>query len=301
MVAVDSNGYVWIGYYDYTGTYYYPYVIKSGNNDGTWGTTPSGFPHQLSTTSSTAWRVSVVPLTGGKMLVVYTRGSETIKVKSWDGSAWRTEVATTSTIGPAYLRSEVANGDDVHIAFQDTAYNLRHAKYVYSTNSFTNEVLIASGFSSITGVHPAISIDNAGKLYVFWATKYSGYPSGSTAHHIYYQTSTDSGATWSSMVDWINEETDTLTTVVVNGFYKQYGSYIGLTYLTKSVSPYNVNFNFLTIVPPVVAKIAYSDGFVCILTAMLRRFPPKPQPKCFPTPSFPSKCSGFRLQPRLRP
>jgi len=43
-------------------------MIKIGNNDGTWGTTPSGFPYQLSTTSSTSWKVSIIPLTSGKML-----------------------------------------------------------------------------------------------------------------------------------------------------------------------------------------------------------------------------------------
>jgi len=49
-----------------------------------------------------------------------------------------------------------------------------------------------------------------------------------------------------------------------------------------------------------VAKIAYSDGLVCVLTAMLRRLPSKPLPKCFPNLSSPSKCFGCRLQPRLR-
>jgi hypothetical protein len=73
-----------------------------------------------------------------------------------------------------------------------------------------------------------------------------------------------------------------------HSFYQYYGS---ASYAAILTVEYTV---------PVAAKIAYTDGFVCVLTAMLRRFPPKPQPKCFPTPSFPSKCSGFRLQPRLR-
>ena len=41
-ISVDTNGYVWIGYTDHSSPYYYAYVIKSGNNDGTWGTTPGG-------------------------------------------------------------------------------------------------------------------------------------------------------------------------------------------------------------------------------------------------------------------
>lgn len=57
------------------------------------------------------------------------------------------------------------------------------------------------------------------------------------------------------------------------------------------------NFTW-TPAPPPIAKIAYTDGLVCVLTAMLQRFPPKPLPKCIRYPSFPSKCSGLRLQPR---
>jgi hypothetical protein len=133
MVSVDSNGYVWIAYrdtyYDGTSYYYYPYVIKSGNNDGTWGITPTGFPYQLSTASSIYWRISVIPLTSGKMLAVYARNDISVKAKRWDGSAWGTEVATTSAIQDGCYHSAVAQGDDVHLVFlKNSGYNVLYTK-----------------------------------------------------------------------------------------------------------------------------------------------------------------------------
>jgi hypothetical protein len=58
------------------------------------------------------------------------------------------------------------------------------------------------------------------------------------------------------------------------------------------------NFKWTPYVP--VVKIAYSDGLVCVLTAILRRFPSKPLLKCFQFLIFQGKCFGCRLQPRLR-
>jgi len=206
MVSVDSNGYVWIGYYDYTGSAYYPYVIRSGNNDGTWGTTPSGFPYQLSTTAATYY-VSIIPLTAGKMLAVYASNGATVKAKRWDGSAWGTEVATTSTIYYGYYHSVVAQGDDAHLVFlKPTSYDIVYVKYTYSSNSFGTETTLRAGNGATAAASsaPVISINTlTNDLYVFWA----GYP---TSNHIYYKKYTASTSTWESTVDWISE-TATLT------------------------------------------------------------------------------------------
>ncbi|MEM4679584.1 MAG: sialidase family protein [Thermofilaceae archaeon] len=237
FVSVDSDGYVWIGYQDN----YYPFVIRSGKNDGTWGTTPSGFPHQLSSSASSSWYVSVVPLTDGKMLVVYTNGP--VYLKSWNGSAWRNAVATTSTVSNE-MHSVVADGDDADIVFYSpSGGRIIHVRYTYSTNSLSSEHTIVSGAPSDSS--PVLC--RAGStLYVFWATKTTGSPSGAIANHIYYQTSTDNGATWSSPVDWVDESAETLTSArAVTCFYQAFGGYVGLLYMTKSSSPYNVKFEKL--------------------------------------------------------
>jgi len=252
MVSVDSNGYVWIGYRDTDLTYYYPYVIKSGNNDGTWGT---GIITQLSTTSSTYWKVSVVPLTSGKMLAVYAYNSATVKAKRWDGSSWDTEVATTSAISYGYYHSAVAQGDDVHLTFPKvTTYNILYVKYTYSSNSFGSETTLVSGATSTSA--PVLSIDTStNNLYVFATTKTTGKPSDWTANHIYYVKYTASSGTWGSWTDWIDESTEVLTDAdKLTCFYQAYGSKIGLVYMTKTASPYNVKFDFLTVAAPPAPK-----------------------------------------------
>jgi hypothetical protein len=256
MVSVDSNGYVWIGYRDYDGTSYYPYVIKSGNNDGTWGTTPSGFPYQLSTTGTVYWKVSVIPLTAGKMLAVYAYNNATVKAKRWAGSAWDTEVATTSAIQFGDFHSAVAQGDDVHLVFlKASTYDIIYARYIYASNSFGAETTLVAG--ATTNSAPVISIDpSTNDLYVFAATKTTGTPSGWTADHIYYIKCTASTGQWSSWTDWKDESTEGLTYAdVLTCFYRANNSYIGLAYMTKTTSPYNVKFAFLTVIVAVAETI----------------------------------------------
>jgi hypothetical protein len=262
-VSVDSNGYVWIGYADYQSStgYTYPYVTRSGNKDGTWGTTPSGFPYQLSTTSNSGWRVSIIPLTAGKMLAVYAYPGSTVKAQVWNGSAWGTEVATTSVIYQGYYHSAVAQGDDVHLVFlKSTGYDIIYTKYTYSSNSFGSETTLVAGATSTSA--PVISINpSTNDLYVFWA----GYP---TSNHIYYRKYTASTGTWETTVDWI-AETETLTgNDRLTCFYKAYDSKIGLMYMTKTASPYNVKFlciNRAPIVGDVTVPVAvYANQYFTV-------------------------------------
>jgi hypothetical protein len=253
MVSVDSNGYVWIGYTEYdSNIYYYPYVIRSGNNNGTWGTTPTGFPYRLSTTYGVFWIVSVIPLTSGKMLAVYALGDLTVKARKWDGSAWGTEVATTSAIYSYYCYSAVAQGDDVHLVFlKSTGYDILYTKYSYASNSFSAETTLVAGATS-TSV-PVISIDpSTNDLYVFAATKTTGTPAGWTANHIYYKKYTASSGQWGSWIDWIDESSEQLTYADrLTCFYKAYtypsGFLVGLEYMTGST--YNVKFAYLGTLP----------------------------------------------------
>jgi hypothetical protein len=102
-----------------------------------------------------------------------------------------------------------------------------------------------------------ISIDSStNDLYVFAATKTTGTPSGWTANHIYYKKYTASTGQWGSWIDWIDETTETLTAAyMLTCFYRAYNNYIGLTYMTKTTSPYNVKFAFLTVIVAVAETI----------------------------------------------
>jgi hypothetical protein len=284
MVSVDSNGYVWIGYIDFDGSGFYPYVIKSGNNDGTWGTTPSGFPYQLSTTSG-LWYVSVIPLTSGKMLAIYACGDSTVKARRWDGSAWGVEVATTSSIYDGSYHSAVAQGDDVHLVFlKSIGYDILYTKYSYSTNSFGTETTLVAGASATSA--PVISIDpSTNDLYVFASTKTTGRPSGWTANHIYYIKYTASTGTWGSWTDWIDETAETLTYADrLTCFYQAYGNYIGLTYMTKTTAPCKVKFAFLSVIPAVAETI------------VAKNFPMNYLPSPVKAAQLTSKVSGATIQ-----
>jgi hypothetical protein len=254
-IGVDSNGYPWIGYVCQFGYDYYPYVIKSSRNDGIWQTA-SGFPYQLSTTSA-YWRaVSITPLTAGKMLAIYTSDGVTIKARRWDGSAWGAEVATTSAIHMSEYYSAVAQGDNVHLVFlKSSGYDILYVKYTYSTNSFGTETTLQAGATAYSA--PVLSIDpSTNDLYVFAATKTTGTPSGWTANHIYYIKYTASTGQWGSWTDWIDETTEELCyAYVLTCFYNAYGNYIGLVYVTKTASPYNVKFAFLSVIVAVAETI----------------------------------------------
>ncbi|PVX27034.1 MAG: hypothetical protein CW716_04365 [Candidatus Bathyarchaeum sp.] len=248
-IGVDSDGYVWIGYRDYTNGTCYPYVIKSGNNDGTWGTTPNGFPYQLSGTLRLAWAVSPIPLTNGKMAVVYAAhnsGSyvEPIHVRVWNGSSWETEVKTTSTSYHSMFYSAVAEGDNVHIAFMkfvdsESPLEIMYVKYSYSTNSLGTETSLQSSIpyedDGTDYCAPVITRDVVrNEVYVFWGF----YP---TFAHIYYRKW--NGLSWETRVDWLDESADGFVgDHTWTGFYESNEGFIGFLYQTKGSSPYNMKF-----------------------------------------------------------
>jgi len=245
FVSVDTDGYAWIGYGESEVNYSpLPFVTKSGNNDGTWGTTPTGFPFQLSATVAGSWVVSVIPLTAGKMLAIYHYHDERIRMRAWTGSAWKGELKTPSRCYSHYSFSAVPQGDSVHIAFPHiTDYNILHVKYTYATNSLSSQHTVIASTTNKT--KPVLAIDSD-QLYCFWATKTTDSPAGAIANHIYYQTSKDGGVTWSPIRDWIDESTERLTLVPeLMSFVQSYNNYLGLVYATKESGLHNVKFRYL--------------------------------------------------------
>jgi hypothetical protein len=233
FVSVDSNGYPWIGFLDFEAVEvtYTLKVTKSSTNDGTWSTA-SGFPYALAYIGGC---VAPIPLTAGKMLVVYGTSSLTVKARAWNGSAWLTEVATTSAIDDDYAYSAVAQGDDVHLVFlKYTTFDIIYVKYSYASNSFGTETTLQSATTSTSA--PVISIDpNTNDLYVLWA--------GPTANHIYYRKYNASTGLWELAVNWLDESLEALTdNDRLTTFYNMLGGYLGLAYMTKTTSPYNVKY-----------------------------------------------------------
>jgi hypothetical protein len=266
-VSVDSNGYPYIAFlhiYYKDGTGYYPYIIKSSLNNGTWATAP-GFPYRLSLALTSYYQV--IPLTGGKMLAIYAYDGLTIKARAWNGTAWLAEVATSSAL-KSYYFSAVSQGDDVHLVFlKASTYDIIYTKYSYASNGFSSETTLVAGATSSSA--PVITIDpSTNDLYVFAATKTTGTPSGWTAEHIYYIKYTASTGQWGSWTDWIDESTEVLFAADrLTGFYQAYCNYIGLAYLTKTSSPYNVKFASILLFPLRLPAYGTTISFAENLTA----------------------------------
>ena len=237
-IAVDSSGYPWIAYVKYDNSAHdWNEAKKSSKNDGTWVT-------QDSATFSSycvydVWKCSIVALTGQKMYLLRFLDSGASAGYLWDGSSWGgSESIGMGTDGYPRLHSAIADGDNVHVVAVNWASEIIYNKRTYGSGWGT-AVTVQSSVTFSTGPVLSLNSDN-GDLYCFWA----GSP---TANHIYYKKRNGSTGNWdSSPTDWIDETTNGLTASDrLTGFYKSYGGKIGLAYMTKTSSPFNVRFDKL--------------------------------------------------------
>jgi hypothetical protein len=242
-ITVDSNGYTWIGYCDYSGGNK-PSVIRSGNTDGTWGTTPEGFPYLLnSTIGLDNPRVVVVNLTGGKILAEYMQDDATklTYARVWNGSTWwGSEKETPTWLSSSWRVSMVPSGDNVYLVGEHaySNYSIILTKYTYTMASW-------SAFSNVSycdyNSSPLLSIDyTTGDLYCFWF----GYP---TRYHVYCKRC-HSGVWDPSPTDWITEQQLTELpdqTHEYSVYAQAYNNKIGILYMRNHSSPYTVRFAYL--------------------------------------------------------
>jgi len=239
FVSVDSNGYPWIAYvWGVDASTYYPCVVKSALNNGLW-TTASGFPYQLSTTSTPTWRTAAIPLTSGKMLAIYARTGDFVRSRRWSGSSWSTEAATSNTIAAGWGFSAVNQGDNVHLVLlKYGTYDIIYTKYSYNTWGTVRTVQPTT--TSLSA--PVLCINRTNNnLYCFWA----GSP---ISNHIYYKKY--SSGTWdTSPTDWIDESAEVLTSNDrLTCFYEAGEGRIGLLYMTRTFNPsipYDVEYAVL--------------------------------------------------------
>jgi len=258
IIVVDSAGYPWIGYELIDASGKRAVVTKSSANDGTW-TTQTGFPYNLSAYTTNYLAVVLVPLTNQKVYAYYGWVNVLLYGRLWDGSAWGSqETMTSSNLKDCdHMGGAVNEGDDVHIVFlKASTYDIRYVKRTYGTG-WGSEATVQSATTATTSPVLAINMGN-NDLYCFWA----GSP---TIHHIFYKKCV--GGTWDTdPTDWINETTDQLTANDrLSCFYRDYGSAIGLVYMTKTASPYNVRFAYLTlgVVKEIADSLSLSDALLC--------------------------------------
>jgi hypothetical protein len=232
-ISVDTSGYAWIGL-NRRDTQY-PMVTKNANNDGTWST-DSGFPYVLKTTAD-YWSVIPVPLTGAKVYVVYGEQTHLIYGKLYNAGWGSEEQASTSTVPNLAYVSVVNDQDDVQLVFLNTGLSIIHIKRTYTTSVWSSEQTVQASVTSSSA--PVLSISSAtGNLYCYWA----GSP---TANHIYYKLCT-SGVWDVDPTDWITETSPPLTSNdFLTCYYKVYGVYTGLEYMTVASDPYIIKFAYI--------------------------------------------------------
>lgn len=237
-VAIDSDGYPW-AYYQHRvldGSWVTtPYVIKSDNNDGTWS--GSETPFQLNTTHSNDWIGTVLPLTDGKVYVVYGQYGVATCGRLYNGGWGSEETIISATI--SWDQSVIASvdGDDIVYTGQlSSNKSLRYLKRTYGVG-WGSQVPV---YDASNKIYPAISVATNGSYYIFWKAN----TADPTAHHMFYKRSDDDGVTWSDTVDWIDETVDEFTgecwAFVIEKV--QYGDYITVQYQTDTPSPYKLRF-----------------------------------------------------------
>lgn len=233
-LITDSGGYPWFMYRSDSSNGVI--VAKSSTNDGTWAN-PGGFPVTLTAYQNA--HVGLVPLTTQRVYAMYGKAANgKIYGKLWGGASWGSEEDASSSnhvsSDEAHNACAVNEGDNIHLVFlKVTTYDIVYRKYTYGVG-WGSEATVQAGTTATSGVSLAID-DATGTLYCFWA----GSP---TADHVYYKKCV--GGTWdANPTDLSNEATDHLAANSrLNAFYKAYGSWIGLEYMTKTGSPWNIRF-----------------------------------------------------------
>jgi len=258
-ITVDSQGYPWIGFGrtggTLTGSYknVYPYVAKGNANDGTW-TFRLCTIRKLSTTPqygiapvAIAWRVCPVPLTAGKIRVVFVGSG--VQSQLWDGSNWTTQTPPSISFQSRDSFSVISDGDDTILGILEaTTYNIKIIKHTYGVGWDADYTILQASTTSTS--FPVLVLEITGKFKVFWAT-------GATtvSGTIYYRTVI--GWVIGDQITWITEPNDPgylTANNLLTGFFQAYSNYIGIMYMCKTSSPYNVRYGFLGAPPQMIGE-----------------------------------------------
>lgn len=237
-ICVDTNGFAWIGATHTLGTVDHPYALKNDNNDGTWAL---DFAYLLWAYDA-YWKVYPIPLTGGKVYVVHCNGIGPYGKLYDAGWSGRENFGDGEPSFSGHI-SAVADGDDVHFVYHRIIVNdIRYSKRAFGVG-WGAEVVVQTGQTHKCG--PALSIDTVtGDLYCFWTRGYLVVDD-----HVYYK-KYSSGSWDADPTDWIDESADGIKEdEYISVFSQTYSDYIGVLYGTKTGSPYNVKFAFLTMPP----------------------------------------------------
>jgi len=235
-ITLDSEGYAWIGYAnDSPG---YPYISKSSVKPPSF-THESGFPYKLRNEEADYWQPIVLPLTNGKVYVIYGN-SETSALygRLWNGSMGDEEEIATDKYELYY--SAVSVNDDVYLVYLDTNNNLKCMKRTYGEGwSDFGTIYEGAGYFGC-----AASSDKAGHL-----------------HAIFTPTQRDRLKLSKYITEW--QEKDLVTGQYhifgIFSFLRQYANTIGVLWATELDGKLNIWYKIVAVLSPAL-KTAPNGG-----------------------------------------
>jgi hypothetical protein len=169
-VITDTNGYDWVCNSS-SGQ-----VFENANTDGTWST---ALTHTVPSINN---RATIVPLSAGKVAIVYSDTASHNIYAQWYDGAWHSSIGHTfhdvdSSSGGAAGFTAVTIGDIIYIAAVDSVGDVWYVKFDAATNSFSEEQTLVPSVS--INARPMVSKDYLGNIFVFYPV-----PSSNTMNYL---------------------------------------------------------------------------------------------------------------------
>jgi len=242
-MTVDSEGYPWIAWCEEdSGQPTYVKVAKSDWKNGSWHT-ESGFPLTVMTVAFADRGpqdqiAHFVPLTAGKVYVMYGDWSHLKKGKMWNGTAWGNEESVCSTQQQIHYCSATSffGSDEVHFVYlEKTTYDLTYVRR--TSGGWQEEVTVQESTTDKSA--PALSANNVNKqLFLFWADSPS-------LNHLYFK-KWRKGVWDTNPTDWIEDPEFTRSGgATLASSFREFSDYISVIYERNAASPYDVRFAYL--------------------------------------------------------
>lgn len=120
-ITVDADGYPWIAVTNTSGGLgsYYPQIFRSKWNNGSWST-DTGFPKNITSTEGTMYLMSLSPISGKQVYVVYVENFNRARGKLYDWDAQNVgSEETLETISILFFSTVATDNGNVYLAYTD--------------------------------------------------------------------------------------------------------------------------------------------------------------------------------------
>lgn len=233
-IAVDSNGFAWIGACFIQQTQSRGLVLRNAVNDGSWALDVR-FPHSCllvrNSIKMMSIRVTFAKMANGKMATLTQTVNDYIYCDIWNGTSWMvtSETATLQKSGHGDWISAYSCSDEVYLTYLVDNKVWFHKRNI--SNWEDSENLLFTNADVVQGaVMNYAEIDNS--IRVFWANV--------SNNHIYYRQRLSNGV-WQEIVDL---ETNAYAfsnarSIHVNSESK-IGEYIWITFQVNTAAPYHL-------------------------------------------------------------